>query len=209
MKIESKITLLLCSMYMAGLLGLPSSYSALFQQLTPFNLIVSFLFLLYFHKDWSKSFLFFLVTTLLVGFFVEVIGTNTGLIFGAYSYGSTLGIHLWKTPILIAANWFLLVYCVGISTMKFPVHWVMRAFLGASLLTSLDFLIEPVAIAFDMWHWTNERAEPPLQNYVGWWFVSFFLLLLFHYAPFRKENGLAIWLFVFQVVFFGILNFIL
>ena len=51
---------------------------------------------------------FFLI--FLLGFVVEVVGVQTGLIFGSYSYGATLGVKLFDTPLLIGLNWIFVSY---------------------------------------------------------------------------------------------------
>ena len=74
-------------------------------------------------------------------------------------------------------------------------------------MVGLDYLIEPVAIKLDFWFW--KEGLIPAQNYVAWFIVAFILLLLYHIWIKQNQNRIAIILFSIQVVFFGLLNFML
>ena len=50
-----------------------------------------------------------------VGVSVEIMGINTGILFGDYTYGDVLGFKLRDVPVLIGVNWFIIIYCSGIS----------------------------------------------------------------------------------------------
>jgi putative membrane protein len=141
----------------------------------------------------------------LAGFFIEVIGVNTGQVFGFYTYGTALGIKLWATPLLIGVNWLILVYCTGVflETFNLKSQWLFSA-LGAGILLGLDFLIEPVAIRFNYWSWFE--GVIPIQNYLGWYIFSFFLFLFFSGLNFNKKNKAAVVLLFAQLCFFLALN---
>ena len=106
---------------------------------------------------------------------------------------------------MIGVNWIILVYAVGVSMeasrLKSP---VFKAFAGALVLVLLDVLIEPIAIKFDYWGWTQNSI--PLQNYLAWFIVSFAMLGLFNYLKFNKENRAAVVLLGTQFAFFIALN---
>jgi putative membrane protein len=194
-------------MYIAGVVGLNLPNTApLFKFLTPFNLFFSAIVLIYFHQDKNKAFWLFTFTTFLIGFLVEVIGVNTGLIFGKYEYLSTLGIKLFNVPLVIGLNWLLIGYCVGFIThqlfIRSEVSGGIKAAIAALIMTAFDYVVEPVAIRLDMWWWFGEH--PPLSNYIGWFGTAFLIQIIYFYAPFKKENPVAAWLFILQAVFFGI-----
>lgn len=198
---------LLTAMYVAGMIGLNIPLtSQLFQWLTPFNLLASLGILLYFQKQWNRPFIIFCVIAFLTGYFIELAGVKTGVIFGQYQYETTLGFKVFDVPLMIGVNWLLLIYCVGssLSALAQPVY--IKVILGALIMMLLDVLVEPVAIRLNMWSWTT--AVPPLQNYIAWFIVSAFLLTLFHVLKFRKYNPIALWLLILQIGFFGIQNFI-
>lgn len=134
-----------------------------------------------------------------------MIGTNTGLLFGEYTYGPTLGIKLWNTPLMIAVNWYILVVGVGSVLSYFHIkNNILAAAVGASILTLLDLLIEPIAIKFDYWQWNN--ISVPLQNYLAWWILAFLFVLIFRRLHFNKQNIVAVFLLAIQFLFFILLN---
>lgn len=191
--------------HFVGLYGfLNPELSDFFIKLVPFHLFLMLLLLIVSGYDGSRNFLVFALVVYSAGFLVEVAGVNTGLIFGSYTYGQTLGIQLWQTPLLIGANWLILVYTTGVLISVYNLNKYVRAFLGAAVLVGIDVLIEPVAIKYDYWNWTGGTI--PLQNYMGWFVVSFAMFLFFEKMNFRKQNSSAIVLFVAQLCFFIILN---
>lgn len=210
MKSPRPFLYLLTAMYTAGLIGLNIPQVApIFRFLTPFNLIASLWILLYFHTDWSRNFKIFAVITFLIGFFIEVLGVNTGLVFGNYQYDTTLGFEIWGVPPVIGINWLMLVYCIGVSVQKlndfFKIksqNLILNSIIGAAILTSLDYIVEPVAIRQQMWSWYGQM--PPLQNYIGWFVVSFSLLFLFNLLIPKPQNPIAFWLLTLNFLFFSI-----
>lgn len=192
--------LLLSSMYLAGGLGLQlPALREFFLPLVPFNLIVSAIVLFTFHTQWNRSFVVFGVLTFLVGFGVEVAGVHTGLIFGSYRYGATLGPQWLGVPWLIGLNWLTLIYCTGVISHRLKKAWWLQAALGAVLMVGLDIFIEPIAIQLDFWQWSQGI---PFQNYLAWLIVSFLLLSIFHTFKFNKANRMAFFLYLLQLLFF-------
>jgi putative membrane protein len=201
---------LLLSMYVAGIIGLSFNYSAgLFQFLTPFHLLTSFFFLIYFQNERNRSFYLFLLISFLVGYFIEVAGVKTGLIFGKYQYLTTLGWKILEVPPMIGVNWSIMVVTMGMTVQYLFKNQSIpfKTTFGALLLTAFDFIVEPVAISQKMWDWYDK--SPPLQNYVAWFLVAWFLLFLFNKFNFRKENQLAMPLFLLQLMFFLVLRILL
>jgi uncharacterized membrane protein len=196
---------LLTAMYTAGLIGLQlPALRPYFLPLVPFNLITSAAIVLLFHPQWNRSFVAFCLTALLTGYWIEVAGVQTGKIFGLYQYGPTLGYQALRVPLLIGLNWLTLSYCTGVISAHWKQRWWWQAALGASLMVLLDFFIEPVAMTFDFWSWQQQRI--PLQNYVAWWIISFGVLSLFHGLNFNKQNRVAIFLYLLQLLFFILHN---
>jgi uncharacterized membrane protein len=206
--------IVLSMMYLAGTIGLllPQT-QPYFKLASPFNLWVSLILLLLFHQDFNKSFIFTAIFILLTGFFVEVLGVHTGMIFGKYWYGQTLGTQFLDVPLVIGANWLLLVYCSGVvtnhifekyfSNRPFFSSDFFKAIISAMLMVGLDFLIEPVAIHLDFWHWQNEQI--PTQNFQAWFVIALVLNYLFFKVKFLKDNQLASLIFFLQFMFFLII----
>lgn len=187
--------------YAVGFWGLGfSAYEPWFIALVPFNLLLTNTILFLFHRDWSWSFFLFALTAWTAGFLFEWIGVHTGLLFGEYSYGTALGFKVDEIPLLIGLNWLMLVYSSGHLVQRWASHWFMRALLGAILMVSLDVLIEPVAVRFDFWSW--HQNEIPFSNFIGWFLVALLLQIHFHRSFFKKDNPIAPWVLLVQVLFF-------
>jgi uncharacterized membrane protein len=178
-----------------------------FRALSPLNLLLTNFLLFSFHKTWTFSFALFVVVVLLVGFFSEVIGVHTGLLFGNYTYGSSLGPKLWGIPLIIALNWLYLVYSTIVLVQRLPVHWLVKALSAAALMVLLDMLIEPVASVLDYWTWQEYRI--PASNYWGWLGVAFLLQVIAQRTSFKKDNPLAAYIYGVQILFFIGLNLVL
>jgi putative membrane protein len=96
---------------------------------------------------------------MVVGFFVEVVGINTGYLFGQYTYGETLGYKWLDVPLMIGVNWWILTYSTGILARYLPLPAIGRAVVAAVLMVGLDACIEPVAVRFDFWQWQFEKRN--------------------------------------------------
>lgn len=205
MKNEKYAILLLGAMHLAGIIGLAlPDTRELFKLLVPFNLLTNAALILWFHQEWNKKFILALAIVMLVGYWVEVIGVHTQMIFGSYWYKTTLGYKVFDVPLLIAINWLVVIYTTSALVAEFAIPKPLQVLLATSLTVGLDYLIEPIAIAYDFWDWKDGTV--PLQNYVGWFLVAFFLHSLLIYLPFRKNNKVAVALYVYEVVFFVILK---
>jgi bisanhydrobacterioruberin hydratase len=192
---------LLISMHLAGFMGLQWAFTRpWFEALIPFNLLTTAGLLFYFHLQWNRHFIFFILIASLSGYWIEVLGVKTEMIFGSYQYKTTLGFKVLEVPLLIGINWLVLVYASGAIVQFGQLHRLWRAMLAASLMVLMDYWIEPFAIRHQMWAWADNIV--PLQNYVGWWITAFGLQISFNYLQFLKQNRLALPLFVTQLIFF-------
>ncbi|WP_143959183.1 carotenoid biosynthesis protein [Litoribacter populi] len=195
-------------LYAVGVIGMSApTLRPLFQFLTPFHLAISAFSLLLFHSDWNPKFIVFAMGTFLVGYLAEVLGVQTGLIFGNYVYGEVLGLKIWDVPLMIGVNWFLLVYLTGHAVHGFVSNDYAAAFLSAVLMVGMDFLIEPVAVALDFWQW--EGGVIPISNYMGWLGVALLLQLFYKKTHFAKQNPLSFTLLLAMTAFFALLAIIL
>jgi bisanhydrobacterioruberin hydratase len=199
-------SILMVLFHIVGLYGfLNSELELLFIALVPYHLLLMLGLLIFSTDDFSKNIKIFAVIIYLAGFFIEVIGVNTGLIFGNYSYGEALGLKVLSTPLLIGVNWLILVYCTGVLLEYLKIkNSLIFSLIGALILLGIDFLIEPVAIRFNYWSWSG--GEIPLQNYLGWYIFSFLLFFVFKGLDFNKDNKAAIVLLFAQIGFFLGLN---
>ena len=174
-----------------------------FLLLTPLQLLTSFSLLIWNHEEKNAGLWLYLALAFLTGYFVEVAGVATGVIFGSYSYGEVLGPKLLDTPLLIGINWAMLVYAANITAKwLLPSGFPMAGLtlIGGAIPVALDWFLEPVAIEYGMWSW--EGGVPPLQNYIGWLVVSLLLSYLCQRLACGRHNSVAPWLISAQFVFF-------
>ncbi len=208
--------------HLFGVIGILFWNKDFFVQSTPVNLLLMFVLLVWTHDDRNKHFVIFSLIAFIIGFLAEVIGVNTGLLFGNYVYGNALGIKWLEVPILIGLNWFVIIYCSGISTFtllmkainKVSVQaqqppMILKAFSviadGATLAVLFDWMMEPVAVKLGFWQWKGDGSIP-LYNYLCWFVVSIALLTLFHFCKFDKRNKFAVNLLLIQMMFFLLLR---
>ena len=209
LKTEIKINLFIAIIFTVGVFGLwiPDTRN-LFMSLMPYTLLLGMVLLFWVHRSWKLRHIIIFAIIALIGYFVEVAGVATGIVFGDYYYGQGLGFHVWGTPPMIGLNWLMLVYCVYVLFRKKGLHPVIQILLGSALLVTYDVLMEPVAIHLQMWSWPPSNVVP-LQNYIAWFVISFVMLSIMHIARLRFRNGVAPALFFIQMGFFAALNLLL
>jgi len=195
-------------LYIVGIIGVTLPLHKDFMLLTPLNLLTTFVIAVYADKNKNAGLYFVMAFCYLFGFFLELAGVQSGLIFGQYTYGATLGPKIWGTPLIIGINWAMLVYAsVSISNSyftEFPI--IVKAAVGATLMVLLDIFIEPVAVKFDFWSWAsapmNKLIVAPLENYIVWWLAAFLLNYLVQtIMPAIKNRAIEV-LFYLQLLFF-------
>jgi len=136
------------------------------------------------------------------GFLIELIGTKTGYLFGDYVYGETLGWRLFGVSIIIGVNWYAIVLASANIARLVKVNLFVQAVLAGLLCVGLDIVIEPVAVKYGFWTWSN--GEIPLFNYVTWFIFSVFFSFLYLKSS-TITNKTAAWLYAIWFLFFGIL----
>lgn len=205
-----------------GLVGLLFFDKYFFLAATPFNLLLSFALLIWTQTEKNISFFLFLLICFTVGISVEIIGTNSGILFGEYTYGNVLGFKIRNVPVLIGINWFIIIYCSGISIHTLLMKAINRIAAdnskpplalkalsvivdGATLAVFFDWLMEPIAVKLGYWVW-NGDGTIPLFNYICWFVISLLLLAAFHFAKFSKQNKFAVNLLLTQMMFFLLLR---
>lgn len=198
----------LAVIYIVGVVGLSiPSLRPLYVQLTPVTLFISAILLFAFHEPWNlKSAVTFLIIAIL-GFFIEVYGVSSGIIFGTYSYSGVLGWKLLDVPLIIGVNWLILTYGAYVIASFITSKVFFRLVLGSLLMVVFDLVMEPVAIDLNMWTW--QVGLPPAQNYLAWFIISIAFMSLFPVFRLKPRNPVAAHLFVYMFIFFGLLNLIL
>ena len=190
--------------HVVGVVGLSSDYQDLFLRLTPLNLLLSLGLFIWANNDFSIQFYKVMAILFALGFLVEVIGVSTGVLFGEYTYGATLGFKLFETPLMIGVNWILLsLASFGVSSF-FLKKQLPIILLSSLLMVLMDILIEPIAISLDFWTWA--LGDIPLQNYVMWFFVSLIMNALISFNRLKIDYRISFGLLLSQILFFTLLS---
>ena len=146
------------------------------------------------------------LSTLVITFFLEVVGTHTGLIFGPYTYGPTLGFKLLQVPVVIALNWLIVIMAVLNLTASMGSSFLAALLVGVGAVL-FDFVMEPVAMALDYWTWQAENI--PLQNYLAWFVIAFAAALVFRLLRLRVDSRIPFLYVAIQFMFFLVLRLFL
>lgn len=198
--------ILLIVFFSVGIIGIIVDPARdLFISLTPLALFLSMAAVIVFHKstDLRKEIILF-VLIYIAGFLVEAAGVNSGKIFGIYSYGTGLGIKVLNTPLMIGANWALLVYCTSVISDGFALPLFLKIPVASLMMLVYDIILEQVAPVMNMWSFEGDSA--PIRNYIVWYILA----LIFHSAlrlsGVKITNRIAPFIFLIQAIFFFILT---
>ncbi|HEY9627499.1 MAG TPA: carotenoid biosynthesis protein [Coleofasciculaceae cyanobacterium] len=129
-----------------------------------------------------RNWLMFMIPAIGISLSSELLGTSKGFPFGDYSYLSGLGYKIaGLVPFTIPLSWFYLglsAYLLartGLSRRLPQFGWLVQTgaiALGALLLTSWDFVLDPAmsqtTLPFWYWHQPGAFFGMPYQNFVGW-----------------------------------------
>lgn len=185
--------------YVSGAIGFVLNPD-FFLPFTPFTLLyTSFVFLIY-QPIHNLKYVISFIAVAIIGFVSEVIGVKTGMIFGNYTYGSTLGFKFLEVPLTISLNWALLASACILISSYISSNRMVISIITALMATAIDFLIEQVAPGLDFWKFAGGIAG--WHNYLGWLLVSFIAAFLF--VPILKTGNkkIALIIIALQVLFF-------
>lgn len=136
-----------------------------------------------------KRLLLFLVPSVGLSLVSELLGTSTGIPFGDYGYLTGLGYKIaGLVPFTIPLSWFymgLVSYLLARVSLPQKRHWLFHfeaIALGALLLTSWDFVLDPAMtqtlIPFWEWFQPGPFFGMPLQNFGGWMLTGSVFMLV-------------------------------
>jgi len=201
--------------HITGVIGiLFTPYKDWFIHNTPITLILMGVLLAASQERVEKGFIGFFFLAFATGMLTEIIGVNTGILFGDYAYGTVMGPKFMGVPFLIGMNWFLIVFCCGLLMQQLNkvmlakyeapipraiVKWSV-VIDGAVMATFFDWLMEPVAIHLGFWTW--EGGTIPMLNYACWFVISAILLAIQQQLKIKAQNHFAIHLLIIQALFF-------
>ncbi len=207
--IENKARIFLILIFIVGIIGhLLNSLRPLMISITPYTLIITGAVVLYLpYRNKNFSLLIWCFITYIITLIIEIIGVKTGLIFGSYNYGSSLGFKVFGVPLVIGFNWVLVVLgSINIARLSGS-SLIRRSILAGTLAVIFDLFLEQVAIKLDYWTWVNNLV--PLQNYYAWFFITFIASISTGYFKVKVKTAVVRDYFMIQLVFFITLYFFL
>jgi len=202
---EKEIKKFIIIFYIVGLTGMLIPFTfKFFKIITPLALIVNFVILTAYHKgSLDKKTIFTFSGIYLLGFFVEVLGVKSGIIFGSYAYGKTLGLKIFETPLIIGLNWLFLCYVANTIIDRFNLNIILKIFAASLLMLIYDTILEQVAPLLDFWYWKNNQV--PLQNYIAWFFTACIFNSAINLLKISTKNSMSGIIFISQFLFFLLL----
>lgn len=105
-------------------------------------------------------------------YLIEYIGVQTGVPYGAFSYGVILGPMIGGIPIALPLLFIPLVlnaYLVCLLVLNTRARWIVVAS-AIPTLVLMDVVLDPAAVALGFWGFPNGGVfyDVPLSNYLGW-----------------------------------------
>ena len=120
----------------------------------------------------------------LVTFTIEAVRVWSGIVFGEYEYGATLGPGLFGVPLVIGFNWVIVIMGSTELARIYVRDRRISPVLAGVIAVVFDIILEPVAMELDYWDWNG--GVIPIQNYVAWFIIA--TLMSSTYSFVRKEG---------------------
>lgn len=191
----------------SALIGIYAGYFNWFITKTPINLLLGAVLLFWnLPINTFKKVSVWLVV-FCIGMFVEILGVQTGTIFGEYYYGNNLGVKFMDVPFLIGLNWAVLAFITVAISNRLTNQFFLALCIGAALMVGLDLFMEPMAAIFDFWYFKDGIV--PIRNYVAWFVIALMLQYIIQKTMTIKTANFSVHLFLSQVVFFVSCNLML
>ncbi len=129
------------------------------------------------------------------GLVAEAVGWRTGLPFGNYRYGDSLGVQIAGVPIVVPLAWAMMGWlallcgrrvadCLQIGRPNPMRNWTIVAVIGALVLVTWDLFLDPQMVDAGHWYWRKTRGPSlhgiPLVNSLGWFIVGALMVWLLH-----------------------------
>ena len=220
-------TLFALVLHLVGLVGMVWIDKTWFSVLTPLNLLLMVVGIVWTQSNRSTGFLVSIAVAFVAGMATESIGVNTGLLFGDYIYGTVLGPRVLGVPLIIGFNWFMVSFASAAVTellldrLFIPLKRtgnpgvkdlflrdLLHVSMAATAATAFDWIMEPVAVELGFWTWTGGQGIP-FMNYACWFMLSWLLVIAMKMLRVDTRNLFASNLFLVQALFFAILRLLL
>jgi putative membrane protein len=133
-----------------------------------------------------------LAISLSFGFFIELIGVETGWPFGVYEYDPSLGPQLISVPIVVPFAWAMIAHPILCVARRVTKNWVFLY--GGFGMMAYDLFLDPQMVNGGRWTWEVTGAhvpftpEIPLSNTFGWLLSGMALIAMLHLALPRERR---------------------
>ncbi|MCW6168840.1 MAG: carotenoid biosynthesis protein [Thermoplasmatales archaeon] len=119
----------------------------------------------------AKSSAKFFIIAAIIGSAMELLSLNTGFPFGRYYYTNELGSMLGPLPVFIPLLWASLGFYAYMAGGKYGMPFLM---------VFTDLALDP-RLSGHLWIWisTTQYFGDPITNFVGWFFTSALIILVF------------------------------
>ena len=203
--IDWVVVVLVMAFYTYGAFALAREETReLYTSLTPLVLLSSlFILCIYDRSPKHIKALIYSLSVVIVSFCVELLGVATGVIFGEYGYGTSLGPKIAGTPLLIGINWIFLVYATAAIQAPLGRGVITTIVIPTLLMLGYDAIMEQVAPMMQMWSW--EGGSVPLQNYLVWGALAGLFHTVKYWLRIDFRNRIAPFIFLIQILFFSII----
>lgn len=112
------------------------------------------------------------------GFAAEALGVHTGVPFGRYAYGDSLGPRLLGVPVVVPLAWTMMAHPAVCVASRLARSRALRVAVAAWALAAWDLFLDPQMVAAGHWRWVAGGvhlpgvADVPLTNFGGWLLVA-------------------------------------
>ena len=129
---------------------------------------------------------------------------NFGVAEGTYTYYTHVGLlgsgypgfFLWVglVPFWIEAGWIAVVFTLFIlfhEVLLKDKSPLLQALFTGLLAVNMDLVIDPVAVANNLWSWTERSIYllgVPIDNWVGWFVIVFFFDMIFNFTILQGKS---------------------
>ena len=150
-----------------------------------------------------------LVVTGVLTLLIEIVGSRTGLLFGAYHYTDFLQPQIGGVPILIPFAWFMMLPPAWAIADRFRGNRFLFVLVAGLAMTAWDLFLDPQMVSWDLWVW----AEPggyfgiPWHNYLGWLGTAMLLTWLLNPPPLPMGPLVTVYGITWFLSTFGLLFF--
>lgn len=202
---SEKMPCIFIRFYLVGLLLYMIPYTrSLFISITSLSLFFTIALVLLFQRDWRIKTVIWFAFIVLSSFLIEMLGVESGELFGQYRYERGLAPMINGTPLIIGFNWLFLVYASNNIVRIFDSRAWVRILSGSLLMIFYDLILEWVAPYMAMWHF--QLGYPPFQNFLVWFLAALLYHTGFEVLKIKSDNLPARFLFGIQILFFVLIG---